>query len=120
MSTTSINGARTPYARESVGTLTSAKALTAATYNVGQTSSDSYNRYDKVRRPEEALIQVKSGAINWTIDGTAPTATAGTDVGFISSPGDLISLQGYGAIAGFQAINAVASNGAKVEVVYFR
>jgi hypothetical protein len=120
MATTYINGTRPPYAREAVGTLTSAKSLTESTYNTAPTSTDSYNRYATTKRPEEALIQVKTGAINWTIDGTAPTAVAGTNVGFISQVGDMISLPGYASIAGFQCINSVASNGASVEVCYFR
>lgn len=120
MATAYINGNRPPYARESVGTLTTAKTLTAGTYNTTPTSADSYDRYSTTKRPEEAVIQVKTAAINWTIDGTAPTATAGTDIGFISQAGDFITLGGYASIAGFQCINAVASNGAKIEVVYFR
>jgi hypothetical protein len=120
MATAYINGNRPSYARESVGTLTTAKSLTAATYNTYPTSADGYDAYSTAKRPEEAVIQVKAGAINWTIDGTAPTATAGTDVGFIAQAGDFITLGGYASISGFQCINAVASNGAKIEVVYFR
>ena len=120
MASTSVNGAHPPYAREALATLTSATALTAATYNTATADTDVYNRISQTRRPVEALIEVKGFPINWTIDGTAPTATAGTDVGFYSAAGDFITLQGYKAISSFQAINAVASSGAKIEVVYFR
>jgi hypothetical protein len=120
MASTFINGTRPPYAREAVGTITSAKSLTAATYNTATANTDVYNRHSQTKRPEEALIQVKTAAINWTINGTTPTTTATTDIGFVSQAGDIISLTGYAAISGFQCINAVASSGASVEVVYFR
>lgn len=120
MALISIAGARPPYAREAITAITTAKTLTAATYNTAQTSADSYDRTSTTKRPEEALIQVKTGAINWTVDGTAPTTLASTDIGFVSQAGDMITLYGYAAISGFKAINTVASSGASLEVVYFR
>ena len=115
-----INGTRPPYARESVGTLTSAKGLTAATYDTGVNVGSTYNHYDHVKHPEEATFQVKTGAINWTIDGTTPTTTATTDVGYLANIGDFITISGYQSIKALQCINSVASSGASIEVVYFR
>jgi len=115
-----VNGARQPYAREAVGTLTSSKGLTAATYNVGSGVGSTYNHYDRMTRPQEAVIQVKTAAINWTVDGTTPTTLATTDVGFVAQVGDFIILQGTQTVENFRCINTVASSGATIEVVYFK
>ena len=115
-----VNGARQPYAREAVGSLTTSTGLTASTYNVGSGVGTTYNAYDKVTRPEEAVVQVKTAAINWTVDSTAPTTLATTDIGFTSQVGDFIILQGYQTISQFRCINTVGSSGASLEVVYFK
>ena len=115
-----VNGARQPYAREAVGTLTSSKGLTSGTFNVGSGVGTTYNSYDRVTRPEEAMVQVKTAAINWTVDTSTPTTTATTDVGFVAQVGDFIILQGYQTISQFRCINSVASSGASLEVVYFK
>jgi hypothetical protein len=115
-----INGSRPPYAGEAVSGLTTAKGFTAATYNSTPTSTDSYDRYSQTKRPEEAFVQFKNAAVNWTIDGRTPTTTATTDVGFVHQAGDCITLVGNTAIVAFRAINSVASSGATVEVTYFR
>ena len=120
MASVFINGSRPAYAREAVGTLTSAKGLTLATYDTGTNVSSPYNHYARVKHPEEALIQVKTATINWTVDGSTPTTTATTDVGFLAAVGDIISISGYQSIKAFQCINAVGSSGATIEVVYFR
>ena len=120
MASVFINGARPAYAREAIGTLTSAKGFTAATYDVGSGVGTTYNRHDQVKHPEEATFQVKTAAINWTVDGTTPTTTATTDVGFVSNVGDIITINGYQQIVAFRCINSVASSGATIEVVYFR
>ena len=107
-----------PYARESIAALTTAKGLTAATYNTTNTSASPYDAYSHTKRPEAALIQVKtSGGINWTIDSTTPTVGA---VGFVNVVGDFIFLHSYASIAAFQCINTGAGDGATIEVCYFR
>ena len=104
-----------PGASERITTFTSAKGLTAATYNLVQTVNDPYQ---KTRHPVAALVTVAVGAMKWTSDGTTPTVTAGTAIGHIAGIGDLIPLTSYQEIQRFLAINEVASNGAVLDVTY--
>lgn len=111
-----INGASAAGAREKITDLTSATALTATTYNLVPTTLVPYST---TRRPRSAVIQVKGASINWCVDGTTPTVTAGTNVGFLSAAGEFITIDGHQNISQFRAINETASNGAYLEVVYF-
>jgi hypothetical protein len=113
-----INGPRIARASEKIATLTSSTALTAATYDVSITSGTS-GEFDRTRHPEAATIQVETAAIRYTVDGTTPTVTAGTGIGFIGVSGDVIVIEGYENIVKFRAINEVASNGAKLQVAYY-
>ncbi len=109
-----------PYAHETVGTLTTAKGGTSATYNVQTKAGETRQPFDVTRRPEMAVITVETAAVRFTIDGTTPTATAGTAVGHIAYAGDVITLKGEQEIAKFLAINEVAGNGASLRLTYYR
>jgi len=97
-------------------TLTAAVGLTASKYDVAVTT---LAPYDKVRHAKEALITVEAADLRWTCDGTTPTLTSGTGAGHIAGNGDAILLSGYDMIKNFKAINAVASNGVRMQVTYF-
>ena len=102
-------------AREAITTMTTAKTLTAATY---ESRATAVGAFDGATSPVGAVLNVKTAAVNFTVDGTAPTATAGTDVGFYGNTGDTITLWGRSQVANFKAINAVNANGAILEVAY--
>lgn len=116
MDTVSINGASPAKAHEKISTLTSSTALTAATYNLAVTTNAPF---DRVRTPKSALLQVETANIRWTVDGTTPTVTAGTGIGFVAIPYQFLVIDGYENITKFRMINEVASNGATVQVSYF-
>jgi hypothetical protein len=67
-----------------------------------------------------ALITCEGGAINFTIDGTTPTVTAGTNIGHQLQPGQSYVISGRQNVTAFQCINAVASNGAIVKASMLR
>lgn len=58
------------------------------------------------------LIEALTGDLNFTLNGTAPTATAGTNKGLTLLVGDTFLIEGYDAAKNFRCINAVASSGA--------
>lgn len=97
-------------------TLTLVVGLTAAKHTTAVTTNDPYSLR---RLAKEVLITVESADVRWTCDGSTPTVTAGTGVGHLASAGDAILLTGFENIAKFRLINAVASNGARVNVTYF-
>jgi hypothetical protein len=66
-----------------------------------------------------AKMVVEGGEINYTINGTAPTALAGTNVGFRADIGDVIELYDADQVRNFRCIERVAGNGAKVKVATF-
>ena len=69
--------------------------------------------------PKAALITVETAAINFTLDGTLPTATSGTNYGHKMDAGQSYVIRGYKNIRKFKCINAVASNGAIVKYTLF-
>ena len=103
---------------ERIATLTSSTGLTAATYDVSITSGTT-GEFDRIRHPSKALVQCEGFTIKWTVDGTTPTVTAGTNIGFLAAVGDFIEIEGYENIAKFRCINAVASSGSSIQVAYF-
>jgi hypothetical protein len=114
MANTFHNGPRLAYAHETVGTLTSAKGLTAATHSPLSTVVGT------TLHPEQAFITVETADIRWTIDSTVPTTTTTTAIGHIAGAADVILLEGNQNIERFSCINAVASNGASLRVTYLR
>lgn len=69
----------------------------------------------QVRR---AVITCEVADVNFLIDGTQPTTTAGTYQGHLMKVGDVVTLNDIGEIYRFRAINAVASSGAILKVTY--
>lgn len=62
-----------------------------------------------------ALVVVEDNAINFTIDGTSPTAEAGTDVGITMAAGQNTVLYGHNAIRNFLCIDRVSGSASKVK-----
>jgi hypothetical protein len=69
--------------------------------------------------PKAALITAETAAINFTIDGTAPTAAAGTNHGHQMGVGQSYVVRGYHNIKKFQCINSVNGNNAVVKYSLF-
>ena len=81
-------GGPTYDAYESITVSSTAKTLTAATYEA---------------RPY-AFITVENAQIRFRLDGTAPTATEG----HLAEPGDIIHLRNHDQLEDFQAIRVSA------------
>lgn len=115
--TTYVNGPRIAFNHERLTTITASTGLTESEYAVGQTTTGAY---DLIWRAQEVHITIEVAAIKYTVDGTTPTTTATTGIGHIAYPGDVIEIHGYQNITQFRAINEVASNGAVLQITYFR
>ena len=63
-------------------------------------------------QPKAALITVEDYGLNFTLDGTTPTVTAGTNAGHTMAAGQSYVVRGYHNIKKFQCINAVNASGA--------
>lgn len=89
-------------AYEKLSSLTAATAFTAAkaTY--------------KGKIAQSVLITVETAAIRFTMDGTTPVVTGGTEAGHKIESGQSFVVRGYKSITNFQCINETAGNGAKV------
>jgi hypothetical protein len=70
-------------------------------------------------KPKVALITIESFAVNFTLDGTTPTVTAGTNYGHTMIAGQNYAVRGLQNIRNFKAINAVASSGAIIKYSLF-
>lgn len=66
-----------------------------------------------------ALVTVSTYTIHFTLDGTAPTAAAGTNVGHPMPAGTSYVIEGYDNIKNFKAINAVAGQDGVVKITFF-
>lgn len=71
----------------------------------------------KGKKAKTAVIQNQgTGTAKITVDSTAPTAAAGTDVGMLLTQNNTIALDTYEAITQFRAIDNVAGTASKLEV----
>lgn len=66
-----------------------------------------------------ALITVEVADINFTLDGTAPSAAAGTNVGHQMAASQSFIIRGWNNVRKFSCINRVASSGAIVKYTLF-
>ena len=62
---------------------------------------------------------VSTAAVNWTIDGTLPTVSGGTNVGMPTGSGVAINIGEPDALQQFQVINGTASNSATLQWTLF-
>lgn len=63
-----------------------------------------------------ALITCESNSVNFTFDGTDPTAAAGTNVGHSLGDSDSIVIRGQTNVANFKCIDRVSGSAATVKV----
>jgi len=69
--------------------------------------------------PKAALITLETGSINFTLDGTTPTVTAGTNYGSTINAGGSFVIRGQSNINNFKAINSVDGSGAIMKYEMF-
>lgn len=96
-----IAGVYDGFAYEKITVSTSALPLTAATYVSGD------------KRAQVAHITIESQPVNYTYDGTTPTATEGHNL----IAGSTLVLTGYSNIVAFRIIRSGASD-ATIKVTY--
>jgi hypothetical protein len=70
-------------------------------------------------QPKAALVTAETAAVNFTLDGTTPTATAGTNLGHQLSSGQSYVVNGWQNIRSFKAINSVNASGAILKYSMF-
>ena len=100
--------------RERLATGGAAIPLSASVYTIPAVDPGTgYGTYTAAKVPTAAFVQVLTAAVNFTIDGTTPTAS----VGFLAQPGDVIFLNRIQEIVNFQAIENAAPGA--IEVQYF-
>lgn len=66
-------------------------------------------------QPKTLQVLAVGFDINYTVDGTLPTVTAGTNNGTTLEAGQATTIRGITEIRNFKCINAVASSGAKIK-----
>ena len=110
-----MNGA-TVFAHD--GECKSYESITTAAV-IGFTASNFNLAANQYRPMKAALITVETAAIRFTMDGTAPTTTAGGAVGHLVSAGQSFLVRGWENIRQFKCINEVGSSGAVVKASYF-
>jgi hypothetical protein len=66
-----------------------------------------------------ALITCEDQTVHFTIDGTAPTAIAGTNVGHALAAGDSYVIRGISNLRNFKCIDAVSASAGTVKVTVF-
>jgi hypothetical protein len=70
--------------------------------------------------PKTMLITVETASVNITMDGTIPTATAGTNLGHTIASGQSMIIYGIDNIRKFKSINSVDSSGSIIKfTLYF-
>ena len=92
--------------------------VSAAT-NIGQLFDPTSGPYSGLQ-VRSCLITVETAAINFTIDGSTPTVTTGTNVGHQLTAGQSYVISGEGNVRNFRCINAVAGSGAIVKFTMMR
>lgn len=88
---------------------------TGITGTVIQPTSGDY----KGLQAEEALITVEDNTINFTLDGTVPTAKAGTNKGHQADAGLSYLVQGAQSVRQFRCIDRVAGSTSAVKITTF-
>ena len=101
--------------RERLTVGAAAGGLTPGTYIVQAPIPASVNKVITSEiKPVYALVQVLAQPLNFTLDGTTPTAA----VGYLAAANDLIHLNSLQEIQNFKAIRNGVSD-ATIEVTYF-
>jgi hypothetical protein len=105
-----------------VGYVGSTRVATVAAW-VTQPSTDSVYHlrppYGDDFDAQGALIKVESAAILFTLNGSVPTVSTGTNIGMKMDPGESIYLDDIQNIKNFKCINSANANGAIVKIITF-
>jgi hypothetical protein len=72
--------------------------------------------HEATKQAMGALLTCENETVNFTFDGTAPTAIAGTNVGHALAAGNSYVIRGIHNLRNFQCIDAVASSAGTVKV----
>jgi|WetSurMetagenome_2_1015567.scaffolds.fasta_scaffold323955_2 hypothetical protein len=67
----------------------------------------------------KAQCIVLTNTANWTVDGTTPTQTGGTNVGMPTIANMTVEVYGYADINRFRAIDATASSASTLHCTYY-
>ena len=66
-----------------------------------------------------AAITLEDFSINFTIDGTAPTALAGTNIGHKLDPGQMLILRTAAEVSLFQCIDRISGQASTVKITIY-
>ena len=78
-------------------------------------ASGSFNAMNAVA----GLITAENQTMHFTLDGTAPTAAAGTDLGHDLAAGDSYMIRGKTNMANFRIIDRVSGSAGQLKVTVF-
>jgi hypothetical protein len=70
-------------------------------------------------RAIKAQCIVKTNTINWTVDGSTPTQTGGSDAAMFSIANVVIEVYGYKDISRFKAIDGTSGAAGTLHCTYF-
>jgi hypothetical protein len=71
------------------------------------------------QQPKAALITVETASINFTLNGSVPTVTAGTNFGLTMTAGQSYVIRGAVNVRKFACINSIAASGAIMKYELF-
>lgn len=108
-----LQGFLTPGAHETLTPGDTATGITAAI--IQPTASDMFKNI----HAQGALITVESNTINFCIDGTTPTAAAGTNAGHQMDAGQSYMIESPYGVAKFKCIDRISGSASKVKVTTF-
>lgn len=95
--------------------ITPGDTSTGITAAIREPTSGEFNKKNAIA----ALITVEDNTINFTLDGTAATATAGTNAGHKVTVGQSYLVEGRGSVTAFRCIDAVSGSASIVKVTTF-
>ena len=95
----------TPFGHETI-LPTAAKGITPSLYSGGQ-------------QVKAALVSVETNSVNYTLEGTTPTDSSGTNVGHEGVAQLNLVLRGVDAVKNFKCIDRVGASASKVKVTVF-
>lgn len=96
-------------------TLTPGDTATGITAAIIKPTSDSFSGIYAIG----ALITVESNTINFCIDGSTPSAAAGTNLGHKMDAGQSYYVEDQRGVANFKCIDRVSGSASKVKVTTF-
>jgi hypothetical protein len=102
-----------PYTAGASGTLTTATAVKIPA------SALTYAAYGQILQAKAIFFTIETASVNFTFDGTTPTATAGTNAGHNAASGQWFFFDFPSAPSTLIFFNAAAASGALVKYTIF-